>query len=59
MDTVVLIEAIRQTRATLALENLELSEIASENLQKMARGEMSREEYQNDLKNRYENHEPY
>ena len=59
METVVLIEAIRQTRATLALENLDLSEIANENLQKMAGGEMSREEYQTDLKKRYENHELY
>lgn len=59
METVVLIESIRQTRATLALENLELSEIANKNLQKMAGGEMSREEYQTDLKKRYENHEPY
>lgn len=59
METVVLIEAIRQTRATLALENLELSEIANKNLQKMAGGEMSREEYQTDLKKRYKNHEPY
>lgn len=53
------IDAIRQTRATLSLENLKLSDIANENLQKMARGEMSREEYQNDLKNRYVNHELY
>lgn len=53
------IDAIRQTRATLALENLKLSDTANENLQKMARGEMSREEYQNDLKNRYVNHELY
>lgn len=53
------IDAIRQTSATLALENLKISDIANENLQKMARGEMSREEYQNDLKNRYINHELY
>ena len=53
------IDAIRQTRATLALENLNLSDIAIENLQKMAKGEISREDYQNDLKKRYVNHELY
>lgn len=53
------IDAIRQTKATLAIENLELSDIAVMNLQKMARGEMSLDEYQIDLKQKYINHEPY
>ena len=53
------IDAIRQTRATLALEGLKLSDIAEANLEKMAKGEMSLEDYQNDLKQRYLNHELY
>lgn len=53
------IDAIRQTKATLAIENLEISDTAVLNLQKMARGEMSLDEYQVDLKQRYINHEPY
>ena len=53
------IDAIRQTQATLALEGLKLSDTANANLQKMAKGEMSREEYQNDLRKRYMNHELY
>ena len=53
------IDAIQQTRATLALENLALSNAANMNLQKMAKGEISREDFQNDLKRKYLNHEFY
>ncbi len=52
------IDAIQQTRATLALENLELSDTAIQYLQKMAKGEISRENYQNELKKKHLNHEP-
>ena len=53
------VDAIRQTRATLSLENMELSETAISNLQKIATGAMTREEYQNDLKTRYVSHEQF
>ena len=53
------VDAIRQTRATLSLESMELSETAVSNLQKIATGAMTREEYQSDLKARYMNHEQF
>ena len=57
--TPVQVDAIRQTRATLSIENMEISEIAFSQLQKMASGSITREEYQNDLKSRYLNHEQF
>lgn len=53
------IDAIRQTCATLTLENMIVSETANINLQKLAKGEINREEYQRDLKLKYKNHEIY
>lgn len=53
------IDAIRQTKATLAIENLEINDITVMDLQKMVRGEISREDIQKDLKLKYKNHELY
>ncbi len=47
------IDALRQTQATLAIENMKLSKSGIEEMAKMLKGEISREEYQKALKERY------
>ena len=49
-------DAIRQTQATLALEGMALTSQGLTDIQSMLRGEISREQYQNALKNRYMSH---
>ncbi len=48
------IDIIRQTQATLSLEQLYLDEDDKNDLMKLVRGEMSREEYQNLLRGQYQ-----
>ena len=50
-------DAIRQTQATLSLEQLTLSDGGIAEITKMVKGEISREEYQRNLKERYLRHE--
>ena len=47
------IDTIRQTEATLAIENLTLEEKDVFELEKMVKGEITREEYQERLKENY------
>ena len=51
-------EAVRQVRATLALEGLSLTPSGLSDLQEMAEGKISREEVQKRLKSRYMAKEP-
>lgn len=46
-------EAVRQTKATMAIEGMTLSDTALQNLKKVASGMMTREEYQSELRQRY------
>lgn len=46
-------DAMRQTRATLAIENLYFTSDGTADLKKLVRGQMSREEYQRHLKESY------
>ena len=48
-------EIVRQTQASMAIEDMALSDSAAEGLRKMALGAMTREEYQSELKQRYNN----
>ncbi len=47
------IDALRQIQATLEIENMKLSKFGIEEMAKMLKGEISREEYQKELKERY------
>ncbi|MBR1892572.1 MAG: helix-turn-helix domain-containing protein [Lachnospiraceae bacterium] len=47
------IDVLRQTQATLAIENLKMSTAGIEEIGRMLKGEISREEYQMALKERY------
>ena len=46
-------DSVRQTQATLYIENMTISDAGLADLKKMAAGEMTREEYQNAIKRRY------
>ena len=50
------VDTIRQTQATLALEGMTLTPQSITDIQAMLRGEISREQYQNTLRERYMNH---
>ena len=50
------VDAIRQTQATLALEGMTLTSQGLTDIQSMLRGEISREQFQDTLKNRYMSH---
>ena len=50
------IDAIRQTKATLAIEELEINEEGISELEKLVKGDMSREEFQQKLKEKYQIH---
>ena len=47
------IDAIRQTQATLALEGLRLDEDGIKDITKLIKGELTREEYQRQLRDQY------
>ena len=47
------IDAIRQTQATLALEEMRLDDTGISEIRKLVQGDISREEYQNRLKEKY------
>ena len=47
------IDAIKQTQATLALEGLRLGEEGITGITKLVKGEISREEYQRQLREKY------
>lgn len=49
------IDAIRQTRATLAIEGLHLDENGISEIEKLVKGKISREEFQMKLKEKYQN----
>lgn len=51
------VDAIRQTQATLALEGLSLTERSLSDMKDLARGLITREQYQENLRQRYLNHE--
>ena len=51
------IDAVRQTKATLAIEELQISEEGISELEKLVKGDMSREEFQQKLKVKYLAHE--
>lgn len=51
------IDAIRQTKATLAIEELQINEEGISELEKLVKGDMSREEFQQKLKEKYQIHE--
>lgn len=51
------VDIIRQTQATLSLEQLKLNEEGINDIKKLVRGEMTRAEYQNYLKEKYQRHE--
>ena len=51
--TPVEIDAIRQTQATLSIENMHLNEKGVLEIEKLVRGEISREDYQRELKEKY------
>ena len=53
------IDMIRQTQATLAIENMTLTERGLEQLQLLVKGSITREEYQKGLKERYQNNASY
>ena len=48
------VDAIRQTQATLSLENLPLTEEGVSEITRMLKGEITREEFQQQLKERYQ-----
>lgn len=50
------IDAIRQTKATLAIEELQINEDGLSELEKLVKGDMSREEFQQKLKEKYKIH---
>ena len=47
------IDAIRQTQATLGIEQLSLTEEGVSEITKLIKGELTREEYQNNLREKY------
>ena len=47
------VDALRQTQATLLIENMKLSNSGIKEISKMLKGEISREEYQKALKESY------
>ena len=51
------IDVIRQTQATLALENLSLNTEGISEIKSLVKGEMTREEFQKKLKEKYKIHE--
>jgi len=51
------IDALRQTQATLSLEQLSLTESGTNEITRMIKGEISREDYQRELRERYQRHE--
>ena len=53
------IDMIRQTQAGLAIENMALTEHGLEQLQLLVKGSITREEYQKELKERYQNNASY
>ena len=53
------IDIIRQTQATLSLEQLYLDEEGMVDIKKLIKGELTREDYQKSLKERYRSHEEY
>lgn len=52
-------DAMRQTQATMSLENMTLSDSGFSDLRKMAAGKMTREEYQAAIKRRYQDNGSY
>ena len=50
------VDAIRQTQATLSLEGMALTSQGLTDIQSMLRGDISREQFQNSLKDRYMSH---
>ncbi len=52
-----LIDAIRQTKATLAIEKLYLNEEGVSEIERLVKGDISREEFQKKLKEKYQTHE--
>ncbi len=57
--TPVEIDIIRQTRATLSLEQLHLDEDGVDDIKKLITGELTREAYQKSLKEKYCSNEEY
>ena len=55
--TPVEVDAIRQTQATLAIEKLYLDKDGISELKKLVHGDISREDYQMSLKEKYQVHE--
>ena len=53
------IDVIRQTQATLAIEDLHLDEDGIENIKKLVRGEITRADYQRQLREKYQGNEEY
>lgn len=51
------IDAIRQTKATLAIEQLQLNEEGLSEIESLVKGDISREEFQRKLKEKYQTHE--
>ena len=51
------IDAIRQTTATLAIEQLPLDKEGISEIESLVKGEISREEFQRKLKEKYQTHE--
>ena len=52
------VDAVRQTQATLSLEGMFLSVQEVSEIGRMVKGELSREAFQNRIKEKYLNHEP-
>ena len=51
------IDAIRQIQATMAIEHMELDQNGINEISKLVKGEISREEFQKKLKEKYRTHE--
>ena len=51
------IDAVRQTQATLALEELQLNQNGISEISRLVKGEITREEFQRGLKEKYQTHE--
>ena len=51
------IDAIRQTKATLEIEQLQLNEEGISEISRLVKGEISREDFQKKLKEKYQTHE--
>ena len=53
------IDVIRQTKATLAIEQMQLSDEGISEIERLVKGEISREGFQKKLREKYQTHEEY